>query len=376
MAKKALFIKLLNKRLVSALAISGFVLSMSMLVPAAQASVFSFLGLQTKAQTLALVSVPNSQTISLPEAQMGVNGIADADKADLIVENNALATDAGPLGTHADTLNSDFVTTDAISVYVVKEGDTLPIIAKMYGVSTNTIIWANDLAKGAKVTPGSTLVILPVSGISYTIKKGDTLLSIAKKFKADAADIGKYNGLESDSPLTPGDSIIIPDGEISTATTAVATSTKTSIKTNSQLPLVAYGATRYLPGHDGADLGSYFIRPVHGCVRTQGLHGADGVDIGCPVGTTLYAAASGTVIIAKDSGWNGGFGDYVVIQHPNGIQTLYGHMSRVDVSPGQTVSQGDVIGAVGKTGRATGPHVHFEVHGAKNPLGDNPNFGL
>jgi murein DD-endopeptidase MepM/ murein hydrolase activator NlpD len=111
-------------------------------------------------------------------------------------------------------------------------------------------------------------------------------------------------------------------------------------------------------------------------VVTQGLHGFDAVDIGCPTGTPIYAAAAGTVIIAKSAGWNGGYGKYVAIKHDNGTETVYGHMHEVDVQVGETVAQGQQIGEVGMTGRATGPHVHFEVRGAKNPLGDNYNYGL
>jgi murein DD-endopeptidase MepM/ murein hydrolase activator NlpD len=101
---------------------------------------------------------------------------------------------------------------------------------------------------------------------------------------------------------------------------------------------------------------------------TQGLHGYNGIDIGVPTGTAIYAAAGGTVIISRNSGWNGGYGDYIVISHDNGVQTLYGHLSRTVVQTGARVEQGDIIGYSGMTGKATGPHLHFEVRGAKNPF--------
>jgi murein DD-endopeptidase MepM/ murein hydrolase activator NlpD len=110
------------------------------------------------------------------------------------------------------------------------------------------------------------------------------------------------------------------------------------------------------------------MRPIVGGVRTQGIHGYNAVDLAAPVGTSLMAAASGEVIIAKVGGYNGGYGSYVVIRHGNGSQTLYAHMSRVDARVGQVVSQGEVIGAVGSTGRSTGSHVHFEIRGAANPF--------
>jgi len=113
----------------------------------------------------------------------------------------------------------------------------------------------------------------------------------------------------------------------------------------------------------------YFSWPVGGGVITQGLHGWNAVDIGAPSGTPVYAAAGGTVIVARSGGgWNGGYGNYVVISHSNGTQTLYAHLSRVLVSAGQGVGQGDTVGKVGATGEATGPHLHFEVRGAANPF--------
>jgi LysM repeat protein len=349
---------------------------------AAQASFLSMLGLEASAQTIAAVTdiTPNSQNVLLPQAESSISGAASAPVQDVSVDKNALVAGTGPLGTQADVAADDFPTTDYINVYVVKSGDTIPVVAKMYGVSADTIAWANNIDKKAKLTPGQSLTILPISGLSYTIKKGDTLASIAKAYKADPADIGKFNGLESDSQLAIGDTVIIPDGELGTpiksSSGGKTGGTSGSSKGNSKLPLYAYGATRYIPGSDGPDLGGYFIRPTKGCIRTQGLHGKNGVDIACAGHVPIMAAADGVVLIAKNSGWDGGYGEYVVINHPNGTQTLYGHMSRVDVTPGETVSQGQVIGLMGATGRATGVHLHWEVHGAVNPVGANPNYGL
>lgn len=373
-AKKPLFSKLYSLRLIVA---SPLILSIGLFPALAQASIFSIfsLGETASAQTIQTPKVLNSQTIALPQASVPI----DTEDEDLsIADDTALLAQTGPMGTQADISTNDIPERTDIYTYVVRSGDTLPVIAKMLNVSVGTIVWANDLSgKNAKLTPGQVLSILPVSGISYTIKRGDTLSSIAKQFKVDVDEIGKFNGLETDSKLIMGDKIIIPGAELTIPSGSTSSGVKSSSgsSSNSKLPVVAYGATRYLPGHDGADLGNYFIRPV-GCVVTQGLHGANGVDIGCPIGTAIHAAASGSVLIAKQDGWNGGFGKYVVINHPNGTQTLYGHMSRVDVVPGQTVSQGDIIGAVGSSGRSTGPHLHFEVHNAVNPLGKNPRYGL
>ena len=113
---------------------------------------------------------------------------------------------------------------------------------------------------------------------------------------------------------------------------------------------------------------SGFVHPLPGSIRTQGIHGYNGIDFGAPVGTPVRAAAAGSVIVAKGSGWNGGYGLYVVVKHGNGTQTLYAHMSRLAVSSGSNVSAGQTIGYVGNTGRSTGSHLHFEVRGARNPF--------
>ena len=97
------------------------------------------------------------------------------------------------------------------------------------------------------------------------------------------------------------------------------------------------------------------------------MPGHKGVDLAAPTGTQIHAAAAGKVLIARN-GYNGGFGNYVVIQHPNGTKTLYAHMSRLGTSTGAQVEQSSVIAYVGSTGRSTGPHLHFEVLGGKNPF--------
>ncbi|HEY6022386.1 MAG TPA: LysM peptidoglycan-binding domain-containing M23 family metallopeptidase, partial [Candidatus Paceibacterota bacterium] len=223
--------------------------------------------------------------------------------------------------------------------------------------------------QGKSIQPGDQLIILPITGIEYAVQKGDTIASIAKKFKSDAGDIAQYNDLSGDASLSVGSQIIIPNGEapasVSTPTIAKKSS-GSSVAVSKKKKKV--GAEPYLGG-SGPELDGYYSWPVDGGVITQGLHGWNGVDIGASIGTNILAAADGTVIIAKNNGaWNGGYGNYVVISHPNGTQTLYGHMSRVLVGPGESVSEGEVIGKVGSTGESTGPHLHFEVRGAANPF--------
>ena len=111
-----------------------------------------------------------------------------------------------------------------------------------------------------------------------------------------------------------------------------------------------------------------FPLPLPGSLKTQGLHGYNALDFSAAYGTPVVASAAGDVIVVRNGGWNGGYGNYMVIRHGNGTQTLYSHTSQNIAYAGQSVVQGQVIGYVGSSGRATGPHLHFEVRGAWNPF--------
>lgn len=264
-------------------------------------------------------------------------------------EDSALIADAGVSGSLPASASSH--SSDSISLYQVREGDSLSDIAGMFGVSVNTILWANDLKSASSIHPGDTLLILPVSGVQHKVAKGETLAGIAKKYDADPEEVAVYNGLDVGSALAVGTTIIVPGGDHheDEAKPAAKKSTGTVSKV-----LTA--------------ISGFFGNPLPGGRVTQGLHGNNAVDIGAPAGTPIYAAAAGTVIVAKNNGgYNGGYGNYIVISHSNGTQTLYAHMSKTAVSGG-SVEKGDLIGYVGMTGKATGNHLHFEVRGAKNPF--------
>ncbi|MEK7113551.1 MAG: M23 family metallopeptidase, partial [Patescibacteria group bacterium] len=116
----------------------------------------------------------------------------------------------------------------------------------------------------------------------------------------------------------------------------------------------------------------YYINPVPGYIKTQGIHGDNAVDLAAPIGTPIYSVADGVVKLAR-MGWNGAYGNLIIIQHSNGTETLYSHLYKIATKTGSSVSQGDLIGFVGNSGRVraspggNGSHLHFEVHGAKNP---------
>jgi LysM repeat protein len=283
--------------------------------------------IQNMALLVAVANPLNNQTSDIPT-----------------VENNALVSNVSPSGTVSDSLVNK-PTSDQISIYVVRKGDTLSQIAEMFDVTVNTIKWGNDLHSNT-LNEGQTLVILPISGVKYTVARGDTLASVAKKYKGDVDEIVAYNNLQKGDSLVPGSVIIVPDGEVSAPSSVIR-------------PGVSSGLKEYA---------GYYMRPIVGGVRTQGIHGYNGVDLAAAIGTPILAAADGEVIISRTGGWNGGYGNYIVIRHSNGTQTLYAHTSRNNVSAGDSVKQGDVIGAIGTTGKSTGPHVHFEIRGARNPF--------
>lgn len=309
----------------------------------------ALLGKDVEAQSVERTG--NIQTMELPRPAMNIDPKAVRGGGDItIVDDSALLPDEGPSGTLADIEKPKNAT---ISVYVVKEGDTLSEIAALFDVTPGTILSANDLTSASRIRVGQQLVILPITGVRHTVKKGDTVASIAKKYKVDPAEILTYNNIE-ESALAVGAQIIVPHAEYEQEVKAV--------------PKKGSAVVR-LPSGTPEQIG-YYLRPLIGGKRTQGIHGYNGVDLaGVSIGTAVMAAAEGDVIVAREGGYNGGYGSYVVIQHGNGSQTLYAHLSSVSVYAGQHVVQGQVIGGVGNTGKSTGPHLHFEVrNGIRNPF--------
>lgn len=311
----------------------------------ANAGIFSFLINNSDVDLEESGQILNSQT--LPVLKAATNNDPNPAKGGgdiIVVDDMALLATPSITGDPVEIYRPK---SDQISVYEVRDGDTLSQIADMFHVTMNTIRWANDL--DGDIQPGQTLVILPVTGVKHKVKSGGTISDIAKLYNADVREIALFNGISVDTQLDPGMEILVPNGELHTA------EKKKSSKSSS----VAKAGT----GSKGI-----FKHPAPGAVKTQGIHGYNGIDFGAPIGTPIYAAAGGQVIISKSGGWNGGYGNYVVIKHDNGSQTLYAHASEVVAGAGEWVSQGDKIATVGNTGKSTGPHLHFEVRGAKNPF--------
>lgn len=245
--------------------------------------------------------------------------------------------------------------------YTVDNGDTISTIARQFGISVNTILWANNLTAFSLIRPGDKLTILPYSGVLHVVAKGDTLGKIAQSYGVTEDQINSCNNLGEH--LVIGQKIIIPGGK--KLTSAVASRTTTPSYSGVQVIKNIIKSPKAQP------VANKMNWPTAGYRITQYFSWRHpGVDIANKVGTPIYAADDGVVITAQ-GGWNGGYGNTIVIDHGGGKKTRYGHASKLFVKVGEVVEKGENIAAMGSTGRSTGPHLHFEVmiNGAKyNPL--------
>lgn len=264
-----------------------------------------------------------------------------------------------------------------VTKYTVKQGDTLFDIADKYGLKPETILWGNyDLLKGSpdSLRMDQDLNILPVDGAYYQWQEGDSIRGVAGFFRVAPEDILDYPGNNlagyasvDEVAIDPGTWLIVPGGKREVVTWQAPRITRANP-----------GTARYVGpgacsgGYDGPVGEPTFIWPT--TLKTISGNGYSSVhpaiDIAGAIGNAVYASASGVVVYA---GWNDwGYGYMIVLDHGNGWQTLYAHLSGINVGCGQGVAQGRVIGAVGSTGNSTGAHLHFEMqsdtYGKVNPL--------
>jgi len=248
-------------------------------------------------------------------------------------------------------------------VYRVQAGDSVFGIAQSFNLKPETVLWANyDILNDDPhmISIGQELIIPPTDGVLYKWKEGDTIENVAATFKADPQDILLYPGNELDlaNPvIEPGTYIMIPGGSREFRTWVVPTIPRGPAGVNKSI----YGPGACDTGAGGAFGTGTFVWPTN----TRVLSGNDywpghlAIDIAAYTGDPVFAADSGVVVYAGPVG--GGYGNMVMIDHGNGYQTLYAHLSGWNVRCGASVSQGQVIGQAGSTGRSTGPHLHFEV---------------
>ena len=224
--------------------------------------------------------------------------------------------------------------------YKVKNGDTISGITKKFGLrNISTLISVNDIGNVRQLGAGQKLKIPSIDGIVYVVKQGDNLDSIVKKYNVKLETLLDVNELSSEV-LTKGQQLFIPGAAMDQK------SLKEAMGELFTMPIKA--KFRWSSPY------GYRIDPI---ANVKSFH--TGTDMACPTGTPIYAAMSGTIATA---GVSRVYGNYVIIDHGNGYQTLYAHMSKIIGSKGQWVSQGTRIGLVGSTGYSTGPHLHFTVY--------------
>ena len=291
-----------------------------------------------------------SETLSQDHFLSSTNEFLAGSPRMLLIEKNSLQPAAPPVMISAQVLGAmtsgyEFESGEkTITEYLVESGDTLSSLAEQFDISLETILWANDLNSKSTLKIGQKLVIPPVSGVIHHVKSGDTISEIAVTYKSKASEIVAFNELSDENDIYTGDILIVPDGVMPPP------STKSVVV---QAPISSV----------------YFIAPTKGKI-SQGLHWYNAIDFSNSCGALVFAAAQGTVQ-RIGYGWNHGYGNYLTILHPNGVVTLYAHLSQISVTSGTNVSQGTIIGRIGNTGHtvgATGCHVHFEVRGAQNPF--------
>ncbi len=243
-----------------------------------------------------------------------------------------------------------------IIVYVVQPGDNVWRIAQSFGLRPETVLWSNPELETWPdyITVGQELFILPMDGAYHEVKAGDTLQSIAERYRVDVSTIveSEYNDLEEPYQVQAGQRLVVPGGT---------------------RPLVPRYVQATAPPPTDAPRGSgSFMWPTSGYL-TQGFWlGHQAIDIGGPTGTPIHAADTGYV---SATGWMGGYGNYIIVNHGNGFETLYAHLSEIRVIAGQGVQRGHLIGLMGSSGRSTGPHLHLEIRQGgikRNPLGFLP----
>jgi murein DD-endopeptidase MepM/ murein hydrolase activator NlpD len=254
----------------------------------------------------------------------------------------------------------------ANGTYTVRAGDNLFTIARRHGITLNDLIAANNIREPRRIHPGAVLVIpergnpAPVrtpatttettSNDRYVVQPGDNLSRIARRFQVSVAALAAANTLRSTWLIYPGQELRIPT-ESTTSVTSVPVLAPI-------VPLAEPEPAPTPPPEPEVEISDY-IWPVESRHIAQYYRaGHRAIDVLMPVGSPVLAMAAGVVEFA---GWNiHGYGNLVVLDHGNGVRTLYAHNSSFNVETGQEVEQGDVIALSGNTGRSTAPHLHLE----------------
>jgi LysM repeat protein len=302
-----------------------------------------------KAEVDGSTPIPRSTVVAFHEqAEVGGQTVGDPGEPLPVIADNALVPAPIPRTFEGKKPHHEFET------YRVERGDTPSEIAYQFGIKTETLLGGNPKLsqESSLMQPGMDLIILPLDGVLHDVQQGDTLETISADYGIPIEDIIAYeaNNLEFPYRLYPETQIMVPG--------AVA---EVFVWTPPQLSSVTGGTSREGSGVAPAIVGTgTFVYPVSSRNFTQRFwYGHPGIDIALAQGSGVFAADTGTVTFA---GWNiYGYGNLIVVNHGNGYETFYGHLSGINVFPGQIVYQGNVIGAVGNSGNSSGPHIHFEI---------------
>ncbi len=234
----------------------------------------------------------------------------------------------------------------ALRSHVVRRGETLSMIANLYGVDVESLAYWNELTNPNLIFPEQVLDVLTIEGTLYRVKKGDSIEAIARRFNVEPGIIASFNLLDDSRLLTAGRKLVIPGGvvpmEEKRRLATILASRGAREYPVEHLPVFQWPVSGEISSHYGPRNGSFHY----------------GLDIAAPLGTRVRAAATGVVDF---TGTKNGYGLMLTINHRNGWKSLYAHNSTLLVRTGERVTRGQPIGLIGATGNATGPHLHLEI---------------
>lgn len=281
---------------------------------------------------------------------------------DALVQTNGLATTTLQIG-QVLTLPSVAPGRTAFLRVAAEPAETLETLAARYGLSAATVRAANPGVPSGTDLNGAQVLIPPRDGLTVTVAAGETLLALSVSHHVSPAALLEANGLTSLGPVEQGRLLLIPGATGRRPSTPPPAGGR-GRHVELQLALLERASDRvsaYRPAEET------FVYPVRGRltsgygwrnISVGGNRFHAGVDLAAPQGVPVVAARDGVV---EQAGWWGAYGNVVILEHGDGSQSRYAHLSRIDVQPGDLARQGDPIGLVGSTGASTGPHVHFEI---------------
>jgi murein DD-endopeptidase MepM/ murein hydrolase activator NlpD len=286
------------------------------------------------------------QGLVMPDLAFSAEPGADGEFERNLASYAGILPGPAPVEQPGEPIPLDLMETFAWSDYRVKRGDSVSRIAAVHSISMDAVIAGNGITNARRLREGETIRIPNMDGIPYTVRKGDSLEKISRSMGVPLEAILDANDLQSDT-ISTGTVLFIPGARMRAEDLKLA-------------------------------LGELFIYPVRGRITSgfgwrndpisgvRRFHAA--LDMAAPTGTAVKAAMDGRV---STVGVNSTYGNFIILNHGNGYQTLYAHLNTVSVKKDDRVNQGSRIGEVGSTGYSTGPHLHFAVYRngrAVNPL--------